>query len=150
MDRALKKFAREIEADGSIANRMNQMLFPVFDQAATAFGKMQAEHRVALLAVKLLRLRPTGLPPNLSQFGQLAIDPLTGKTMGYVRRGDGFKVWSVGGDLHDHGGRKRGTGFSYKDQDIVLGYRIGFPAPAPKPVNLPAGSRGTVPGAMGP
>lgn len=147
---AMKKFSAQIESDTSLSNRMNQILFPVFDQAATAFGKMQAEHQVSLLAVKLLRMRPQGLPRDLTQFGKLAIDPLTGKPMGYVRKGDGFKVWSVGQDLHDDGGRKRGPGINYIDTDIVLGYRVGFPAPTRKAVNLPAGSPGSPPGVLGP
>ena len=149
MDNAMKKFAQGLEADSSIGNRMNQILFPVFDQAAAAFGKMQAEHQVALLAVKLLRARPRGLPQDLTRFGKLATDPFTGMPMGYIRRGDGFKVWSVGGDLHDDGGRKRGPGMSYNDADIVFGYRIGLPFTPPKPLGVPPGSPGAAPGVLG-
>jgi hypothetical protein len=150
MSAAMKKFTAHIENDDTLANKLNQLLFPVFAQAEAAFAKMQAEKRVSLLAVKLLRMRPEGLPADLSKFGALAIDPLTGKSMLYVRKGGGFKVWSVGGDLNDNGGRKRGTGVNYKDTDIVLGYRIGIPPPTKKPVNLPPGSPSAIPGVVGP
>ena len=150
INESMKKFSAQIEADTSVANRMNQIMFPVFDQATIAFAKMEAQNRVALLAVKLLRMRPLGLPRDLSAFGRLAIDPLVGKPMGYVRKGDGFKVWSVGQDLHDDGGRKRAPGLSANDTDFVMGYRIGFPSPTRKAVSLPAGSPGAVPGALGP
>jgi hypothetical protein len=142
--KAMKDHDAGIAADKSLDNVLNQILFPVFSQASDAFAKADAEKRVSMIAVKLLRMRNSeGLPKDLSRLGQLAMDPLnSNKPMGYVRKGNGFKVWSVGPDLHDDGGRKRGPSVQYKDTDVVLGYRIGFPPPTVKaafPIGWPLG-----------
>ena len=147
--KAFKDLDTKVQADNSLQNKVNQILLPVFDQASTAFAKTDASHRVALLAVRLLRMRPNGLPKDLAAFSKLAIDPMDGKPMRYVRKEDGFKVWSIGGDMVDHHGTRSGTGVSYNQTDIVLGYRIGFPVVPSKPVQLPAAG-GPPPGFGGP
>jgi len=133
--KAMKDHDARIAADKSVDNIMNQILFPVFMQASDAIAKSDAEKRVSMIAVKLLRMgNVQGLPNDLSQFGQLSRDPLnSGKQLKYMKKGDGFKVWSVGADFHDDGGKKRGPNTQYKDTDIVLGYRIGLPSPIVKP-----------------
>lgn len=133
--KAFREVDKKIQADNSLQNKLNQILFPVFDQASQAFAKADASHRVALLAVKLLRMPPNQRPANLSSFGKLAIDPMDGKPMHYLRKGNGFKVWSVGQDMKDNGGVKMGTGIAYNMTDLVLGYKIGFPPPTVKAVN---------------
>lgn len=132
--KAFREVDAKIQADNSVQNKLNQILFPVFDQASQAFAKADANHRVALLAVKLLRMPPTQRPANLSSFGKLAIDPMDGKPMRYLRKGNGFKVWSIGQDLKDNGGVKAGIGIAYNMTDLVLGYKIGFPPPTSKAV----------------
>lgn len=145
--KAFKEVGDKIEADKSLQNIVNRILFPVFDQASLAFAKTQASQQVALLAVKLLRMKPTGLPANLSGFGKLAIDPMDGKPMRYLRKGNGFKVWSVGQDLKDNGGVKTGPGVSFNMTDIVLGYKIGFPPPTVRAANAPMSIRSGGPAA---
>lgn len=133
--KAFKDVETKINADQSLPNKINQVLFPVFDQAAMAFAKLAATQRTALLSVKLLRARATGLPKDLSKYGNLAIDPMDGKPMRYLHRGKGFKVWSIGQDLIDQGGKRRVPGASGQDYDIVKGFDIGLPAPVSKPVS---------------
>lgn len=149
--KAFKDVEKKINADQSLPNKINQVLFPVFDQAALAFAKLAATQRTALLSVKLLRARASGLPKNLSKYGTLAIDPMDGKPMRYLQRGKGFKVWSIGQDLIDQGGKRRVPGASGQDYDIVKGFDIGLPPPTVKPVGAPSSSSGfstpTVPGA---
>ncbi len=134
-NKAAEAMEKKIEADQSIQNKINQELFPVFSQASSAFAKADASHRVALLNVKLLRKRPTGLPADLSAYKTLAVDPFDGKPIRYLRQGRGFKVWSIGADLADNKGTKMAPGVKFKDTDIVLGYSIGFPPPTVRPAN---------------
>lgn len=141
-NKAAQDMERKVEADQSIQNKINQESFPVFSQASSAFAKTDASHRVALLAVKLLRKRPTGLPADLSAYKTLAVDPFDGKPMRYLRQGRGFKVWSIGADLVDNKGTKMVPGVKFTDTDIVLGYGIGFPPPSAKPVSTTGNAGG--------
>lgn len=143
-DKAMEALDKKLEADQSLENRVNQLLFPLFSQAGKAMLRCQAQQRLELIAVKLLRMRPTGLPKDLKQFGDLAIDSSTGKPMGYVRKGRGFKVWIAGHDGVDNGGKPFVSGMSSRaGTDQVLGFDIGLPGPVIKPVGIsgmPAGA----------
>ncbi len=145
INKALAALDAKISADNSLENKLNQILFPVFSQAGNAALKIQGQQRMNLLAVKLLRLRPTGLPTSLKAFGTLAIDPMTEKQMGYDRKGNGFKLWIAGQDGIDNGGVAYipSTGMSRTGTDIVLGFDIGLPPPIVRAVkkagSAPAG-----------
>lgn len=136
--KALQDMDHKIQNDHSVQNFVNQIMLPVFDDSANAYAKTAASHRIELLAVKLLRRRHQGLPKDLTAFGILGVDPITGNPMRYETKGKGFKVWSVGADLVDNGGVKMGKGVSLNSSDIVLGYGIGLPAPETLRTTLPA------------
>jgi hypothetical protein len=147
-DKAMEALDQKIQADDSLENKLNQMLFPVFSQAGQAMVRCQGQQQTALLAVKLLRMRPTGLPKDLKRFGNLAIDPVTNKPMGYVRKGKGFKVWNAGHDGVDNGGVPyvMGSGQDRTGTDQVFGFDIGLPKPIIKSVNAPSSGFGGVGG----
>ncbi len=145
--KAFQEVDAKVQADNSLQNKLNQILFPVFDQASLAFAKSVAQQRVSLLNVKLLRARAPGLPSNLSQFGKLAVDPMDGKPMRYLRKGNAFKVWSIGQDLVDQGGKPRKPGSSDRDFDIVKGTGMGLPSPVIRPVGSAGSSFSGGPGA---
>lgn len=122
---------QRIEADKSIDNTINRIMFPVLDQAVDAAAKQVAERRVALLSLKLLQTRAKGLPADLSAYGQLAIDPFTNKPMRYERKGKAFKIWSIGMDRIDQGGMGRGKGSGTNGYDIVMGFDMQIPKAKP-------------------
>lgn len=114
----LRNVETEVDADTSLTGRLNSIFFPVFTQASEAFAGADASDNVARVGVRLLKQwKSTGkLPTNLSQFGDLAMDPCSGKTLIYKPTADGFTLYSIGHDKVDNGGVRVGN--SYKD--IVL------------------------------
>jgi len=131
-DKVFSDLESRLETDNSLENRLNQIMFPSFTQLGVSYVQMRARQRLEILATKLLLMRKTGLPPNLAGFGELGIDPITDRPMGYYSKGKGFKVWSVGQNLIDDGGLKYISGVtntSSRDSDIVLGYDIGLAKP---------------------
>ncbi len=133
--RAFQEIEARIQADDSLPNVLNRAIFPTSGDSSIPFAQHAATQRLSLLSVKLLRARAAGLPKDLSKYGTLAIDPMDGKPMRYLANGKDFKVWSVGRDLIDQGGKRRIPGSSSKDFDIVKGFGLGQPAPVTKPVN---------------
>lgn len=131
IQKALATIENTLEKDESVQNLVNQAVFPVFNQYANSAGLYQTRHRLSLLAIRLLQDRPGGLPKDLSKYGNLAIDPMDGKPIRYDRRGDGFKIWSVGRDEVDDKGAKfyPGTGMSNQNVDEVLHFF--YPEKAP-------------------
>ncbi len=125
MAKAVRAESAKIDSDKSLENILNRILFPVLDQAIDAAANGAAERRLEMLSFRLLKLRPN-LPANLSQFGEEAIDPFTGKPFGYKRDGRGFKIWSVGRDRADNGGvaRKPNSGSGREGIDLVMGFDI--------------------------
>jgi len=137
----MQEIEHQIEMDNSIEGKLNQIMFPVFDQFTNAWAAMMAKQRLSLLATKLLEKRATSkLPSSLKEFGDLAIDPFTRKNMRYDQNGKGFKVWSVGQNETDENGLKYLPNSSMRadDCDIVLGYDIGLPTAPPKRAYRPA------------
>lgn len=133
INEAMVSEGKRIESDKSIDNMINRILFPVFDQACQAFGRQQAERKLAILATQLLIDRSKGLPNDLRRYGKLAIDPLSGKSFGYRVKGKGFLLWSVGRDLQDNGGVVRSPGSqstagnSYDGVDMVIAFDATIP-----------------------
>lgn len=113
---------RELEKTLTADTYLNQMLFPVLGQYPQAAGAMQARQRLAILGTRLLLDRPKGLPSQLTRYGRAAFDPLDGLPMRYIRKGNGFKIWSIGKDLVDDGGKKywRNARMSSQETDEVL------------------------------
>lgn len=120
---AVDQRLQAIEKNKSLDNILNRILFPVMVQAVDASAKQVAERRLELLSLKLLQTRSQGLPANLASYGKLAIDPFTGKQMGYQRNGKAFKIWSIGPDRIDQGGIARAKGQQGNEGiDIVMGF----------------------------
>lgn len=123
---------RELAGPESSTNVVNKRLFGRLHLSGLSAGLLQARNRLALLAVRLLQDRPTGLPESLHGYGEIAIDPMSGKPMRYKRQGRGFKIWSVGTDLVDNGGNVHPSGASHKpgyDEAISFSY--------PEPPSIP-------------
>lgn len=132
---ALTVIDSELQKPATADTYLNQVLFPVFAQFPLAAGEMQARHRLAILATMLLLDRPGGLPAELKKYGQFAVDPMDGKPVRYIRKGDGFKIWSIGKDLVDDGGVKfwRNAGMTNKETDEVLMFDYPEKLPASPP-----------------
>lgn len=133
-EEALKVMGRletRLGSDRSPANWANQMLMPVFSNAAAVNGKVMAQRRMTRAAIQVLEYRakegtfPKSLPAD-------AIDPYSGKPFVYKIAGDGFKIWSVGEDRADNGGVTQSEA-SGKAFDLV--FRYPFPA---RPAKSPA------------
>ncbi len=111
--RALSAMEVSIDKDTSLSNAFNRILFPIFDQASLAVGKLQAQNRMLLTSIEVLKIRnATGKLPVVtpSRLGPLRLDPFDGNPLRYVRMGSGFKLYSIGTDRKDDGGHPRTPG----------------------------------------
>ena len=75
------------------------------------FGTMDAQLRVLQIraAIAIFQQQAGRLPEKLDELvpailPSIPLDPFSGKPLRYARTDDGWKVWSVGFDLKDHGG----------------------------------------------
>lgn len=107
---------RKVSEDTSIANKMNQLLCPVFTGTALSVGRMQADRNLTVTMLELLQ-KPT-LPSNLKGFGSEAQDPFGTGQLHYKPKGKGFLLYSVGTDKKDDGGA-RTSGRASMTYDIV-------------------------------
>ena len=109
---------------------LTKILCPVFSRAAQKRGHAVANIGLCrvVLALKAYKYERGAYPGSLAQLQQtldwqLPEDPFNGQDFVYERRGEGFKLYSVGADLKDSGGQPRDeTRPSYKpdgDFDIV-------------------------------
>lgn len=99
-----------IEADHSAANYFAQEFSPTFLQSMDSVGLVQAHDRLLVASVRLLRARletgklPSYLPTSLGEF---RLDPFDGGLLRYQPLKSGFKIYSIGQDRTDDGGRRR-------------------------------------------
>lgn len=86
-----------------------EVLTPVFTQVASAGMRSQANGDLVTAKVAALefRARTKRLPKSLAEIGVNSTDPFTGKPYGYRVEGNGFRIWSVGQDRVDDGGKTR-------------------------------------------
>jgi hypothetical protein len=131
LQKAAEVVDKELQKPATVDSYLNQLLYPVLGQYPLAAGEMQARHRLAILAAMLLLDRSNGLPADLKKYGSLAIDPMDGLPVRYIRKGSGFKIWSNGKDQFDNGGVKywRNAGMTNQDTDEVL--MFGYPESPP-------------------
>ncbi|AIE84997.1 hypothetical protein [Fimbriimonas ginsengisoli] len=110
---------RAVEADHSIANTLNQIIMPVFEQAAQSVGQALMRRRLAITTLKLLdeKAHKRAFPRLLPNFGDDRIDPFSGKPLHYLREDSGFLLYSVGKDRVDDGGAGRDPKDSSKTFD---------------------------------
>lgn len=109
---------------------LNALMFPSLKAHANACGMVQARYRLALLSIRILE-NPIGPPANLDQFKELAVDPMDGKPLRFIRSGRAFKLWSVGANERDDKGSESVAGNPSKNVDLV--YRFGLPPLAAPP-----------------
>jgi hypothetical protein len=105
-----------LQKDTSAFNLMNQMLFPVFSQAAMSIGRAEANRNLTKASLLLLRQRlATGTFPAQLPSDKIFTDPLLDdKPLKYKRYPDGFLLYSVDQDGVDNGG-VISTGSSERD-----------------------------------
>lgn len=128
---AINTVAQSIEDDKSVVNYLNTLLFPAIGGSAKNMGLYQARYRLSLLAIRLLQDRPNGLPTDLTKYGDLAIDPMDGKSIRYDRKGNGFKIWSIGSDETDNHGTKYYPYTGMKNQNVDEVLYFFYPEKAP-------------------
>jgi hypothetical protein len=122
--KGMAKASREqdewIQSDKSLLNTFNQILFPVFSQAAQAIGRTQAQRNLTLTSIDLWQKKLSNghLPATVS--GKDAMDPFTDRPLIYKRFADGFLIYSVDQDGRDDGGQLES---SNGKRDLVVDMR---------------------------
>jgi hypothetical protein len=119
-----KQMQAKIDADDSLLNKLNQVIFPVFTQANVAIGRVIAGRHLTGTQIKLCidRLKTGTYPATLPDYGEVRIDPFTGKPLQYKAAGHGFLLYSFGDDKVDNGGTYKSTG-SGTGRDIPIDMR---------------------------
>ncbi len=104
------KHQEAVDSDGSVLNILNRILFPVFEQAALAIGRDQAQRKLTLATIELFERRlATGAFPTKLPDKPVFIDPFTKKPFGYKPGGKGFLIYSFENDKVDNGGSSKST-----------------------------------------
>jgi hypothetical protein len=103
---AFVKLDTDVEADGSLENRLNQLTLPVYANTGDSYGRALANRRLMATGIAILSLRQSThrLPDAMPDLGDSSTDPFTLKPLKYKRMGGGFKVYSVDADGIDDGG----------------------------------------------
>jgi hypothetical protein len=86
----------------------SSLLAPSFHRATVSAGRSLGILRSARLAARIerYRLATGGLPDSLDQlarFGEIPLDPFTGKPLVYVKTADGYAVYTLGEERRDAG-----------------------------------------------
>lgn len=83
-------------------------LLPAFEWLATADTEIVAYQQILFTAceIEIYRAEHGKLPESLSDLGRVQTDPFDGQPLRYVRRGENYSIYSVGGDMTDNGGAK--------------------------------------------
>lgn len=100
-----------------------KLIRPILEHLGVAAVEARADRVVteAFLKVMLFEARNNRWPESLDQAGVTTLDPFTKQPLRYRLEKDGFRVWSVGGDLDDDNGLTR--------EEITQASR---PSPTPK------------------
>ena len=120
LDQEMEKVA----STKSVSNMLNAILFPVFSQAGVAVTKTSAELRsVRALMAGLEMMDKTGKTP--SNVGAIAsgkwIDPFTGNPLLLKKQAGGFRIYSVGPNGKDDGGKFRQELLHTDDPNFDIG-----------------------------
>ena len=104
--RAADEIGKELERRRGMSYILEANLFPVMGEAGKAVVHSQASLLVAdtLAAAMMHRLKHGDWPTTLEGS---PLDPVDGKALRFHRTADGFRVYSVGKDGKDDGGRTR-------------------------------------------
>lgn len=121
-----------MESKSGLSWTLSRILNPVFGEAANAFMRLEASERATagLLAAMRFRLERGRFPNSLAEAGFRAEDPFDSKPLRYLATRDTVRVYSVGQNGQDDGGKSpRELGASSGNQaqgDLVAA----FPPPA--------------------
>jgi hypothetical protein len=109
------KFRHELDNAGDVKNRyyfVTAMFLPALGKVAVRFGTGQAETRMAGTAFAIERYRHArgALPHKLEDLvpefiPQMPIDPFDGKPLRFIITEKGYRLYSIGDDEMDDGGR---------------------------------------------
>lgn len=109
---ALKPIGDEEQKNDSKPGwELEAILMPVFSRADLSVVQSEAQHRLRLGLLALMRYRNVhgSYPQSLSHLPDpLPPDPFTGKALLYRKTPVGFVLYSVGMDFKDDGGMPRG------------------------------------------
>ncbi len=103
--------ARSEKIETSLVPDAGRALFtiirPRFETLGISQVQSQADQVVtrAYLQILLHKAKTTRWPANLQEVGISALDPFNGKPLIYRPDANGFRIWSIGGDLDDDGGQ---------------------------------------------
>ncbi len=128
---AMRKEEKKLDADKRWNAFLTKLMAPVYSQAADGFGQSLALRRVRLAQIAVLEanIKTGAYPEKLASLGTVPIDPFGKEPLVYKRTLSGFKVYSVGRDRVDDGGRVRNVN-TQDTFDLVASY------PAPVRVKL--------------
>jgi hypothetical protein len=84
------------------------VLLPVFEAIPTSLDRFRARRRMLLASLDLIAHRRAhgSWPKSLAEVGEFK-DPFDGKPLRFRPEGGGFRVWSVGANKVDDGGKSR-------------------------------------------
>lgn len=121
----LEKADREMQADNSPVNQLNQVLFPVLAQSPLAVGHLEAYRHIAATSIRLIQDwgRTGQFPAALPAYGPYAIDPFDGKPLRYRKEATGFTIYSIDRDRKDNGGSPQKNGAM---GDLVRSFKPAF------------------------
>jgi hypothetical protein len=119
--------AMETELGGAGGNVLAAALMPAYDRIVQKRDWSAAEINVCRVALALKAYKHTHdtYPATLAHLQEtladpLPTDPFSGEGFLYQPQGEGFKLYSIGGDLDDDGGAgPRDEGHDYSNCDIV-------------------------------
>jgi tetratricopeptide (TPR) repeat protein len=105
---ALLRLEEEISTpEFRAANPLPAVLLPAFSRAAAIANRNESQRRATLLMAEIMSSRQHlgRVPESLDEFGDRAIDPLTGRPFVYRATPDGgFTLYSLGFNNTDEGG----------------------------------------------
>jgi len=101
-----------------------ELIAPVFSQMANALGESQAKQNVMLASIDILKakLKSGAFPETWTAISDQWVDPFSEKRLIYVKKQDGFLVYSVGKDGKDNGGKPRPKKWTSEEYDIPFAF----------------------------
>lgn len=120
----LMKIDQQISGETGVSYEMQRILNPFFGGAADSIKRRDADRRASLAALDVLQYKAkTGrYPATLAESGADYTDPYSGQPLRYELNDKGFKVWSVGSDLKDDGGKERKNNAAGEAADQVISF----------------------------
>ncbi len=113
-----------IESDGDV---LSQIMAPSTFGIARAFARLdvQTQGIAAVAALELYRTETGAYPADLDALApnylpRVPIDAFTGNALIYRPQADGYRLYSAGEDMIDHGGRLHSPGGTAKGGDFLI------------------------------